>query len=306
LHSLQETTPLGEGTSKFLHTSPATMFAVGLMKKTMAKGGLSNEIAIAYGIFAVGILSVWHVVANGEFSAILTMSVMCQALAFATLAIGCVSKTSMAGISANSLILEAMSLTCRLSSTTWLNGYLPVDASGDFIFQASDFCSLFLVFWLIYRLLVTQRHTYQEDADSLPVLPFALVCLVLAAILHADMNSRPLFDALWMAGTLTGSISVLPQLWLITRNGGIIEASMSHYIAMMAVSRGLSGIFMWHARFDVTCAQYFESVNHAIWAILAAHALNIVLLADFGYHYIKAIAQNGLCATIELPVVDMV
>lgn len=282
------------------------MFAVNIMNKTMAKGGPSKEIGLAYAVFAVSILSVWHFIAEGEFSAILTLSVMCQALAFATLAIGCLTKGSTTGISGNSLILEAMSLVCRLSSTTWLNGYLPVDESGDFAFQASDVCSLFLVVWLLYQVLVAHKHTYQADLDTLPVLPFALVCLVLAAILHADMNSRPLFDALWMAGVFTGSISVLPQLWLITRNGGVIEAYMSHFIALMAVSRGLSGAFMWHARNDVTCERYFENVNHAIWAILAAHAFNMVLLGDFGYHYIKAVASKGLSATIELPVVDMV
>lgn len=35
-----------------------------------------------------------------------------------------------------------------------------------------------------------------------------------------------------------------------------------HYIAMLATSRALSGIFMWHARFDITCVPLVTDVNH--------------------------------------------
>lgn len=42
-----------------------------------------------------------------------------------------------------------------------------------------------------------------------------------------------------------------------------------HYIAMLATSRALSGIFMWHARFDmwharfdITCVPLLEGLNH--------------------------------------------
>ena len=166
-------------------------------------------------------------------------------------------------------------------------GYLPVDASGDAVYQAMlyyttqnnmllyhrfiiqlsyycasiycnicyptisyqavDACSLLLVLFLLHRVLAAERRTYQaqEDSlqellclvvlldfsiwyttcfisfyisrcfwpsgaqshaiynvfveDSLPALPMALGSLALAALLHANMNGRPLFDTLWMA-----------------------------------------------------------------------------------------------------------
>merc|ERR1719168_224092 len=131
----------------------------------------------------------------------------------------------------------------------------------------------------------------------------ALGSFVCAVVLHADMNSRPLFDALWMAGLFIGVVAVLPQLWLISRHGGRVEALTSHFIAMMAVSRALSGIFMWHARFDITCAPWVEGYNHAVWAILAAHFVHLLLLGDFAYYYIKSVAKAGLACCIE---VDMV
>lgn len=263
-------------------------------------------VLAAYMLFTFGSLIVYHFVANGEFSSILTMAQMIQCLAFVLLVIKSCSQGSVAGISGKSLALEALAFVCRLSSTTWLNGYLPVDASGDFIYQAVDLCSLLLVLSLLYRAYLSHRWSYEEEADSLPVLPMIAVCFLLAALLHADMNSRPLFDTLWMAGLFLSVVSVLPQLWHINQTGGVIQACTGHYIAMLATSRALSGIFMWHARFDITCLPLLEGLNHAIWAILRAHVLHLLLLIDFGYYYVKAVTQQGLDFKIELPCADMV
>ncbi|CAL1171558.1 unnamed protein product [Cladocopium goreaui] len=87
-------------------------------------------VLAAYMLFTFGSLIVYHFVANGEFSSILTMAQMIQCLAFVLLVIKSCSQGSVAGISGKSLALEALAFVCRLSSTTWLNGYLPVDASG--------------------------------------------------------------------------------------------------------------------------------------------------------------------------------
>mmetsp|Transcript_96869 Transcript_96869/g.172407 ORF Transcript_96869/g.172407 Transcript_96869/m.172407 type:complete len:285 (+) Transcript_96869:136-990(+) len=263
-------------------------------------------IPAAYGSFVLGGLAVYHFIANGEFSVIMTIAVMIQCLAFVLLTMKSLAEGSVSDISAKCLVLEALSFCCRLSSTTWLNGYLPVDASGDFIYQAVEFCSLLLVLWLLHRIYVTHSSTYRQDADSLPVLPIAAGCFIAAAILHADMNSRPLFDTLWMTGLFLSVVSVLPQLWFISKTGGVVQACTGHYIAMLAVSRALSGVFMWHARHDIICKPWMDGMNHAIWAILFAHALHLILLGDFGYYYIKAVMQQGLSFKIELPCADMV
>jgi len=267
--------------------------AMSSVKKSEAP---SSKMMAAYGIFAATGLAVYHFIAEGEFSAILTMSVIMQCLAVVLLGLQSLSSGSAAGISARALALEAGSIVCRLSSTLWLNGYLPVDATGDHVFQAVDLCTLGLLLWLLHRVVCVQGWSYQQEQDSLPATPMALACFVLAALLHADMNDRPLFDALWMAGLFLGIVAVLPQLWLVARAKGRIEALTSHYIATMAVSRLLSGSFMWHARFDLTCQPWVEGFNHAVWAILGAHILHLLLLGDFAYYYVKCIVQQGLAS----------
>mmetsp|Transcript_95545 Transcript_95545/g.265342 ORF Transcript_95545/g.265342 Transcript_95545/m.265342 type:complete len:291 (+) Transcript_95545:84-956(+) len=265
-----------------------------------------EQVVLAYVLFAGLAGAVLHFVAGGEFSAIVTLSVMFQCLAMLLLFLQSLSSGSSDGISARALALEAFSLCCRLSSTTWLDGYLPVDASGDWVFQATDACTLLLVLTLLARVLVVQRASYQASEDSFPCVPIVLGSLVLAAILHADLNSRPLFDAMWMAGLFVGVLAVIPQFWLISRTSGSIEALTSHFIAMMAMSRVLSGIFMWHVREDLTCAPWVGSFNHAVWGILGAHVLHLLLLADFVYYYAKSVATSGLAARVEVSLVDMV
>merc|ERR1719199_715487 len=50
---------------------------------------------------------------------------MIQCLALVLLGLQIMSTGSAAGISAKGLALDAFALCCRLSSTLWLNGYLP-------------------------------------------------------------------------------------------------------------------------------------------------------------------------------------
>jgi hypothetical protein len=264
--------------------------------------GMSSQVIAAYGFFLLSAGTVWHLVADGAFSAILTFSVMLQCLAVALLALQVLSTGSAAGISVKALILDAIGIGCRLSSTLWLNGYLPVDASGDYIFQAIDVCSFAMLLWLVHHILNEKQRSYQAEEDSLPILPMSVGVFVLAALLHGNMNNRPLFDSLWMAGLFFNTIAVLPQLWLITRTGGSVEALTSHHIAAMAASRVLAGIFMWHARYDITCTPWVGDFMHAIWAILGAHLLHMVLLADFGYYYVKSVIAHGLQCRLELDV----
>jgi len=258
-----------------------------------------SHLAFTYGLFIVSGGAVWHLVADGAFSSILTLSVMVQCLGVALLGLKVVSTGSASGISSKALSLDALSLCFRLSSTLWLNGYLPADATGDHVFQIVDSCSLCIITWLLYQVLVVKRHTYQEAEDSLSVLPMVVVAFALATLLHANMNNKPLFDIFWMASLFISTVSVVPQLWLITKTGGGIEALTSHHIAAMAVSRVLSGIFMWHARRDITCNPWMGGMNHAIWAILGAHVLHLVLLGDFAFYYIKAVLARGLNCRIE-------
>jgi len=266
----------------------------------MPKEAPPTQVMVAYGLFLTSAFGVYHFIANGEYSAIITLAVMMQCLGFGLLALQVALTGQCTGISACALILDALALCFRLSNTLWLQGYLPVDASGDWVFQVVDITSFLLVSWLLKQVFFEKRSSYQKEEDTFPTFPAVLVCLLLAGIFHSDMNDRPVFDTLWMAGLFVSAVAVLPQMWLITKTGGKVQALTAHYIAAMAVSRALSGLFMWESRFDLTCVPWIEGYNHAPWSILGAHALHFLLLGDFGYHYVKTMINKGVAAQLDL------
>merc|ERR1719401_1431434 len=120
-----------------------------------------------------------------------------------------------------------------------------------------------MILWLLREVLVVRKRTYQAGDDGFAISPVILGCLLLAALLHADLNSSPLFDTYWMAGLFISVVAVLPQLWLIAKTGGRCEALPGHYIATMAMSRMLSGIVMWDARGQIRYDPWVEGWNHA-------------------------------------------
>jgi len=255
----------------------------------------------AYMFFLAGAAWLYHLVADGDaFSALFTIAEMLQCLAMLLLSAQVISTGKTEGISARAVGLEALGFCCRLSSTLWLNGYLPVDESGDWFYQGVDIVALAAASWLLYQILVVHKHTYQAEADTFPVAPLVAGCLVLAALFHANMNARPIFDALWLNSLLLGSISVLPQLWMIMHTGGKVGPLMSHNMMAMCLGRMLSGYFMWLAREDITADPWIEGINHAILTIMGAHLLHLLLLGDFAYYYFKALATQGLNCIIEI------
>jgi hypothetical protein len=265
-----------------------------------SKSNSNIGVLSVYAVFAIAALLVYHLIAEGEFSSVLTLSAIFQCLAFSFLGIQALASRNVHGISAKSLTLDAIALACRLSSTTWLEGYLPNDTTGDYLYQCFDALSLIMVLWLLHRVLTVQRRTYDAEDDVLPAAPFAIVCFVLALLLHGDLDDRPLFDALWLCGLFVSAISVLPQLWMMTHSLTQVPALTSHFVAVMAFSRVLSGTYMWHAHSEITCEPWIKDFNHTGYAILAAHAVHLVLLADFAYFYIKTLATSGLRAPIQL------
>lgn len=267
---------------------------------------LSAPICAAYIIAGCIALGVYQSVAEREYSSILTLSAIFQCLGAMFLCFQVVSSGTARGISASSLQLDALSVAFRLSSTTWLNGYLPVDRSGDMVYQSFDALSLGAFAFLLYRVLVVHRGTYQASEDSCMIRPLVLVSLVLAGILHGDMDANPLFDTFWMTGLFLGVLAVLPHFWLIAQSGGQTDAMTSHYIATMAVSRVLSGMFMWEARFDITCKPWIPGFQHAIYTILGAHVVHLLLLADFAYHYATGLARKGFREPMQMEVTQWI
>jgi hypothetical protein len=267
------------------------------------RGGL----ILIYVAFLTAAGYVFHVIAHHRFSSVLTLSAVFQCLAFSLLGVQIIGSDSVAGISAKTLLLDAFALANRLAATVFEEDYLPNDHSGDWIYQAFDGLSLAMLLWVLYRMFIAQRTTYEADEDAFPAMPLALGSLVLAVVFHGKTKIATL-DILWMCGVFASAISVLPQLWMMAHRHGKSPALMNHYVAAMAVARVLSGAYMWHAYPEIGSDPVFTERRHgnaAGYAILVAHAVHLLLLGDFAYYYVRNITkadllEAGLSAGLDL------
>merc|ERR1719424_2815617 len=94
------------------------------------------------------------------------MSVLAQSLAFLLISLQISNAKSVAGISGKTMILQALALCFRLSSTLFLDGYLPLDKSGDMMYQIVDVCSLLMVLHILQCIFKSHRVTYEQEFDT--------------------------------------------------------------------------------------------------------------------------------------------
>jgi len=122
-----------------------------------------GEVMLAYAVFLPCAVCMYRLIARGAFSSLLTLSAMLQCLAILLLTLQVLCHRSAAGISVRALCMDGMAFAFRLSSTVWLNGYLPADVTGDWIYQTIDMCSLGMTLFLIHHVLTTRVTTYNKE-----------------------------------------------------------------------------------------------------------------------------------------------
>merc|ERR1719473_84457 len=247
-------------------------------------------IWLAFG--AVGIW-IYHEIAEKEVTVILTLGVLAQALSFVLLQVQISTNKSVAGISGKTLIMHLVKLLCKLSTTLWLDGYLPLDKSGDWIYQVADIVSLLMVLQIMFGIRTTYKASYQVDEDSFDVRNLIMVAVVLAVLVHPDLNAWTPFDILWTVHLYVDAVAMVPQLWMISKMGGQVSGFTAHYIGATLLSNFLSGMFWFYATPELAEE---GKVNTAGLAINGAHLVQLLLMLDVGYFYGKACLQGNCCA----------
>jgi len=249
----------------------------------------TSFVLSGYALLVCGVVIARRLLENVGFSSILTLGAAFQCLGFYTLLIKVERAKSVAGISSKTIHLYAAVLFCRLGSTCIYPGYLPVDSSGDFLYQLLDIVSLFLVLQLIKCMDHTYPGTYQEAEDTMDVSKMAICAVVFAIFIHGNLNDSFLFDTMWTASMNLDTVAMLPQLWMVVKLGEV-EALTSHFVALLIASRACSFAFWFYGYKELRDEERHgrKSINLAGLQLLAAHALQLLLSLDFLFYYVKA------------------
>jgi len=257
------------------------------------KGPVADvKVLLTYVIFFVGAWTLYTALSAG-FSSFLTLSAGLQCLGFVLLAMKVQNQRATTGLSGKTLAMYALTLCFRLSSTVHLNGYLPVDQTGDWAYQAIEICSLALVGYLMRCTFVTHRATYQEQHDSFPLTLQHMVigCFILAVMIHPNLDRWTFFDIMWTTGCYLETLSMLPQLWMLSKIGEV-EALASHFVVLSVLARVCSLIF-WYRGF-AELAPAHGGFNFSGWGVMGAHVSQLLLSCDFVFLYLKSFKMSKM------------
>jgi len=260
-----------------------TLFDVSSKYMGSSSGKRGNQIASGYFIFTLLAVIVYRLFTDGDFSSIYTLGMAAQCLAFYLLNAKVDMHKSVAGISAKSLQVYVLVFVFRLTATLLRNGYLPVDQSGDWVFQTADILSLIMTVKLLRRMYTSDRATYQEEHDTFDHFRLIPPCIVLAICVHGHLNGCPFFDTCWTAAMNLDTIAMLPQLWMLAKIGGEVDGMTSHFVVALAFSRLCAFTFWAYGYVEI-----HRLSPVAGYQMLLAHGLQVFLSLDFVYYYLVA------------------
>jgi hypothetical protein len=249
-------------------------------------------IILSYLVFIIGAITLYNALSAG-FSSFLTLSAGLQCFGFALLMMQVHNKKATTGLSGKMLVLYAIVLCFRLSSTLHLNGYLPVDATGDWAYQVIEICCLGLIAYLMRCTFVTHRATYQVQHDSFPISTQQIVmgCFIAAVVVHPNLDRWTFFDIMWTTGCYLETVSMLPQLWMLSKIGEV-EALASHFVVLSALARLCSLIFWYRGFAELRPAH--GGFNFPGWGVMGAHVTQLLLSCDFVFLYLKSFNRSKM------------
>jgi len=250
--------------------------------------GQKGAVGLCYLAFAFAWFQILGNFSDMDFSAIATAASLVQCLGFLLLSVSVCATKSVAGISSSMLTMVVLNLSLRLCSTSMKNGYIPVDATGDYIYQLLDFFTLLLVFRLLFLMHKSYAYSYQEEYDTLPLLPLVVPCIILGLCIHGNFNKSVFFDSIWQISANVESFVLLPQLWMMAKMGGRVETMNAHFIACMVLSGVCTWTFWWWTAVELEkrgpCLAYP--------LIIGLQSLKLLLGADFMFYYMRAFLGN--------------
>lgn len=228
-----------------------------------------------------------HLISEYEFSCVLTLSALFQAMAFAMVLMDIERTQMVTCVSGKSMALAAVAILFRLPSTMAFEGYLPLDRTGDFTYQFLDIVSLALVLKILHGCYCSYRSSLAADQDTANVQDIVKLCVALAIVVHPGLNGWVTYDIAWAASLYVDAMAMLPQVMMISKTQST-PGYTPHYLIATFASRVLSSWFWMHGATNLM--DMGEQSSVAV-AVVAAHAVQFVLLANFAYNYAKSCAK---------------
>jgi len=162
--------------------------------------------------------------------------------------------------------------------------------------------SIMIVFDSLRDIFKTHKSTYQEELDVLRMKYIVPVCIGLAFVIHPKLPEGEWQSFVFASYAYLDVGALLPQVVMMARSVGKVEAPIAHFVAATAFRWGID-LWSWYFNLDLGPQGWYKGINVAGLLIVATHILALLLVADFMYFYIKArISGSKLTDDLEVDV----
>jgi len=275
----------------------------GVIRNPSRKTGLfwqkyKTEMKAYGGVFSFVFL-VWKFLSSGDWSFVLTLASIVSMCSFLMVAVYIERFKTCQGISVKMLEVYLIVQSGRLIAIVPFDGYLPYDSSGDYFYQLMEAFTFTLVGTIVYLCRVRYIHTYNMDVDKFETLGLIVPCVILAVILHPNLNNFTISDVCWATALYLEALASLPQLFMFQKENRVYPWT-AHFLAAQAFSK-LCNLVFW-------ISSYQELHDHHIhqrattginlnaylgYWVLLVQSFQLLVMGDFLLQYTKCV-KNGI------------
>jgi len=251
----------------------------------------TGTVVKSYCVYAAIALLVMRTCSDFHYSAILTVGAAAQCMGFVMLLTNVLQQKSVEGLSSKTLVLYAVAYSCRLCSTLFKRGYVPMDRTGDFLYCLIDVAGLAIIATLLRECHMKGGRSQRADLDDVDLKNLLAPCILLAVFVHGDLNNSFFFDTMWTIGLNVETIALAPQLLLLAKTREEVAAVNAHFVAWQCVGRACTFAFWFFGYVELNRWQK-RSLNFAGYELLFACGSQVFMSFNFVYHYVHAISKG--------------
>lgn len=207
------------------------------------------------------------------------------------------------GLSGMAMVMFTLTYTMREFETFCIAKVPWVTIDGMAI-EMLQLVSCTLAYVNLWSVFVTFRSSYQEELDVLKVKYLIPGCVCLGLVLHPHFRQGLKYSLSWSMSFYIDVLALLPQVVMMQRGGGKVEAPIAHFVAATTLSR-LNDLGFWYFRWNIGPQGWWHGINTSGMIIVGFHIVSLLLVADFMYYYVKArVSGQTMTDDMSIPTID--
>jgi hypothetical protein len=190
------------------------------------------------------------------------------------------------GLSGMSMVMFTLTYTMREIETFCIAKvpWVTIDGMAIEMLQIVSCMLAYVNLWSVFK---TFKASYQHDLDVLKVKYLIPGCFLLGLVLHPHFRQGWKYSLSWSMSFYIDVLALLPQVVMMQRGGGKVEAPIAHFVAATTLSR-VNDLCFWYYRWNLGPQGWWHGINISGMIIVGFHIVSLMLVADFMYYYLKA------------------